>query len=438
MNSLQNRLSTGLILSLLVLLFAQWWLSSKAIEHLLENQLLDQLQQDSEVLLAGVEFDRQGKLAINHSRLAPAYQQPYSGSYFALQRPSETRYSRSLWDAPFQVPETQGEAGHRSRATGPDKQTLLVYTRTYQKDNQQFSIAMARDMTALLNNLLNYKIANAGFCALLLLALVLIQRAIVVKTLKPLKKLRDNLARLQQGDIAQLEFSGPDEVKPLIDELNRLLGAIEQRLKRSREGMGNLAHALKTRLARLSQLSDETDRADLSREVQALSQEIARLIDRETARVRVVGDIRPGKRIALHEILSAVANSCTMLYKDKYLQFRIDVPQHIKLLGDREDLYELLGNLLDNASKWATRHIQVKLQGNTLIVSDDGPGCSETALNELTLRGFRADESTPGSGLGLAIVQDIASSYGAVLEFKAPGQLNGLEVLLTFKPGTLT
>lgn len=447
MNSLRNRLSFGLILSLLVLLLAQWWLSSQAIERLLENQFLDQLQQDSEVLLAGVEFDAAGQLALDSTRLAPAYQQPYSGSYFALQHLDDVRYSRSLWGADFNVPAPSNELALATRQAGPDGQRLLVHARTYQKDRQQFTIAMARDITPLLNNLSDYKLANAGFSALFLLALVLIQRWIVLNTLKPLNDVQSALVRLQQGEIGQLEFRGPDEIKPLVNELNRLLTAIDQRLKRSREGMGNLAHALKTRLARLSQLSegDEAGTAGFAREVQTLNQEVARLIDRETARVRVVGDLRPGQRVDLREILDALVNSCRALYRDKSLQFVVQVPEGVRLLGDREDLFELFGNLLDNASKWAHSEVWIVMEGNTLAVVDDGPGCTAEALAELTQRGFRADESTPGSGLGLAIAQDIAGTYEARLEFRSPGRLAGrvnkqgpgLEVSVHFKPGVL-
>lgn len=435
MNSLRNRLSFGLIVSLMVLLLAQWWLSSRAIENLLEKQLLDQLQLDSEALLAGVEFDAAGALALSTSGLVPAYQQPYSGTYFALQHRAEVRYSRSLWDADFNITRPEGSSVFITRQPGPDGQHLLVHARNYEKDNQQFTIAIARDITPLRNNLKQYQLANAGFSALFLLALVLIQRLIVINTLKPLNAVQAALARLQQGEIRQLEFQGPDEIKPLVDELNRLLTAIDQRLKRSREGMGNLAHALKTRLARLSQLSDESDRRQFIQEVHTLTAEVARLIDRETARVRVVGDLRPGQRIDLLEILKALASSCKALYRDKALHFDIQVPQGTTLLGDREDLFELFGNLIDNASKWANNQVIISLQGTTLEIRDDGPGCPADSLAEITQRGFRADENTPGSGLGLAIAQDIAGTYGAVLEFanKAPG----LAVRITFKPGTL-
>lgn len=435
MNSLRNRLSFGLIVSLMVLLLAQWWLSSRAIENLLESQLLDQLQQDSEALLAGVEFDAAGTLALNANGLVPAYQQPYSGIYFAFQHQAETRYSRSFWDAEFNLPNPVGVQPLITRQAGPDGQFLLVHARNYQKDKQQFTIAIARDITPLRNNLMKYQVANAGFSALFLLALVLIQRGIVVNTLKPLNAVQAALIRLQQGEIAQLEFQGPDEIKPLVTELNRLLTAIDQRLKRSREGMGNLAHALKTRLARLSQLSDEADQSSFSSEVQALTQEVARLIDRETARVRVVGDLRPGQRVNLHEILSALVTSCKALYRDKAIEFTLRVPEKTRLQGDREDLFELFGNLIDNASKWANTRVSISLQGNTLIVADDGPGCLVDNLEALTRRGFRADENTPGSGLGLAIAQDIASTYGATLEFRNSSA--GLQVWLTFKPGAL-
>jgi signal transduction histidine kinase len=137
----------------------------------------------------------------------------------------------------------------------------------------------------------------------------------------------------------------------------------------------------------------------------------------------------------LLEILNALVGSCKALYRDKALNFVVQVPHGATLLGDREDLFELFGNLIDNASKWADTQVFISLQGTTVEISDDGPGCPPGMLAEITQRGFRADENTPGSGLGLAIAQDIAGTYGAALEFA--NNSPGLVVRITFKPGTL-
>ncbi|HEX4878279.1 MAG TPA: sensor histidine kinase [Limnobacter sp.] len=435
MSALRNRLSGGLAGSLLVLLFAQWWFSSQAIGDLLITQMQDQLARDSEVLLAGAERTTTGALQLDDDRLVPAYQQPFSGFYYALQHQHATVYSRSLWDASLDISAPAGTVATLSRQPGPDGQQLLIHVRRYAKDNQQYIIAVARDITSLQDNLARYKLANAGFSALFMLALLLIQRWIVVQSLRPLHTLQATLIRLQQGEVSRLEVDGPDEIKPLIDELNRLLLAIEHRLKRSREGMGNLAHALKTRLARLSQLSETHAQSAFAAEVQSLGQEVARLIDRETARVRVVGDLRPGQRINLADIVQALVRSCQALYRDKGLAFHTHIPANLHVLADREDLFELLGNLIDNASKWANTTVHIGMDGNTLTVQDDGPGCPDSTREALTQRGFRADESTPGSGLGLAIAQDIASSYGATLQFANTNP--GFGVSVVFKPGSV-
>lgn len=435
MNSLQQRLSLGLVFSLLVLLLAQWWFSSQAIETLLTRQVQDQLQQDSELLVAGIEFNPQGALALNTQRVPPAYQQPYSGAYYAVQHMAQTRYSRSVWDAQLSLPTPAGGEAILQKQVGPDGQQLLVYARTYLKDRQPFTVVVAKDISGLLLNITRYKHTNAVFSVLFLLALVLIQQWIVRRTLKPLAAARAALVKLQQGDITSLEFNGPEEIKPLVDELNRLLLAVDLRLKRSREGMGNLAHALKTRLARLAQLSTESDPSLFSAEVQALTLEVARLIDRETARIRVVGNLRPGQKIPLQSIVNSLVQGCSQIHRHKNLHFNVEVPTSIHVLGDREDLFELFGNLIDNASKWAASTVSIRLDQHTLTVQDDGPGCPESVLDTLTQRGFRADETTPGSGLGLAIAQDIAQSYGASLAFR--NVQPGLQVAVTFKPASL-
>lgn len=417
-----------------MLLAAQWWFSSQAIERLLVNQQQDQLQHDSEALLAAVTLGSD-KIALQAQRLSPDYQRVFSGSYYAVKWSDQLRSSNSWWDFPVESILSKTPQTGLIQRQGPDGQVLLILSREYRKQGQQVWVSVAHDISGLQANLRTYQGANALLSLLALLMLIVVQRLLVIQSLRGLGNLALGMESLQRGEIKELKFHGPSEVMPVVSELNRLLMVVNSRLKRSRDGMGNLAHGLKTRLARLSQLAEHPAQSpEFKSEVQALAAEAARLIDRETSRLRVLGDLRPSQRIPVLAILDGIVQSCQKIHAHKRIQCEIHVDAALGYAFDKEDLYELLGNLVDNAFKWATARILISGHSHGLKVSDDGPGCSTASLINLSKRGFRADEQMPGSGLGLAIASDIANSYGAMLQFHSPGVLGGFDATLYIEP----
>lgn len=436
--SLQRRLSLGLVFTLTFFLGAQWWVSSELIEQMLLDQVHQQLRADSELVLTSVQPQAPG-FSLDESRLPVTYFQIFSGQYFSVKSGDTLETSRSLWDFEWPEPLAAPSIDTEPRQiTGPDGQTLMQYARQYTRAGLQLQVTTARDISELQAGMARYKQANALLAIMALLVLLLAQRLLVLKALRPLKQLKSDLQRLQQGELATLDFHGPSEVQPVVNELNRLFSVLDLRLKRSREAMGNLAHGLKTRLARLNQMSSsasEEGGAQFSREVEQLSQEVARLIDRETQRLRIVGDIRPGKQVPLLPLLQSIASGCQKIHAQRNLEIVVDVPPQTRWQADPEDLFELFGNLLDNACKWARQRVVVSqppgMSSLAISIADDGPGCPADMLGELTQRGVRADEHTPGSGLGLAIVQDIANGYNLHMDLISPGRLGGFEVILS-------
>jgi signal transduction histidine kinase len=327
-------------------------------------------------------------------------------------------------------------AGARTdfRATGPEQRPLLVEARGFRKQEREMTVAVAEDLSELNAALLRFQLTYGAASAAVLAILLLVQRTIVSRSLRPVEAVRDNLARLERGEAAQLESAGPLEIAPLIAELNRLLASMSNRSRRSREALGNLAHALKTRLAVLGQVAEAPELAahtNLRETLLESAAEMRRIVERELKRARLLGSALPGRRVDLRGEIDVLVRTLQAIYIDKSLRLDWEAASNTQFNGDREDLLELLGNLLDNACKWSRGRVSLKasaIEGVCFVIEDDGPGCAPGALDDLTRRGFRADESEPGSGLGLAIVRDIVEGYGGTLLFGRSPALGGMRV----------
>jgi signal transduction histidine kinase len=154
-------------------------------------------------------------------------------------------------------------------------------------------------------------------------------------------------------------------------------------------------------------------------------------LERQLGRARLAGGASPGQRTELAREVAQLVRALRTIYRDKELDIRCEIPPKTVFPGDREDLLELLGNLMDNACKWARQRVRVRAgmaADLSLVVEDDGPGCPEEMLSELARRGARVDESTAGHGLGLSIVRDVVDGYGGRLQFGRSPFLGGFQV----------
>ena len=433
MNSLRSRLALGLAFSLVLLLMLQWAVASFVIEHLIENQLVSRLTQDGENLLAGMRLDANNRLTIDPSRVNAVYQRPLSGHYYVIDAGNQRLVSRSLWDGKLSVPPVAVGQEIRLHATGPADQRLLIVAHGYRKQHTNITIAVAEDLTALNAGLARFQLIYGVVSLAILAVLLLTQYLIVTRGLRPLKQIRADMTRLEHGEIDRITTTSPAEIAPVVNELNRLLAAMRKRTRRSRDALGNLAHALKTRLSVLSQSTLQTADTRLRAEMEAAIEAMRRIVERELKRARLLGDVLPGRRVDIAEEITLLAQTLRLMHAARNPDIRWQVSPAAHFAGDQEDLLELLGNLLDNACKWCRSSVRLDVQATTdkgivFTVEDDGPGCPEAALDELTKRGFRADESKPGTGLGLAIVRDIVESYDGRLTLGHSDELGGLRV----------
>jgi signal transduction histidine kinase len=316
---------------------------------------------------------------------------------------------------------------------GHTGQSLLVLTEEYRKFGQQITITVAQDYTPVRASF--QRLQQIGFAlglAALLIVLIL-QRVTVRRALSPLERVREQISQLQQGQRSQLDDEVPLELEPLVAQINHLLAHTEDSLKRSRNALGNLGHALKTPLAVLLSLasSEQLDaHPGLRKTLHEQLENIRQRLERELNRARLSGDTLPGARFDCDTELTGLFDTLRMIHGG-HLELINDVEPGVQLPWDREDILEMLGNLLDNACKWADSQVRLSIiadeHGVCLCIDDDGPGIPESRRDEVCNRGIRLDEQTNGHGLGLGIVRDIVEAWGGQLSL-LESPLGGLRV----------
>lgn len=425
MRSIQRRLSLGLVSVLLTigLLLAQssLWL----FDHSLRDYLQTTLRDETQTLLGAIVRGPNG-LQLDERRLSAAFKRPYSGLYFRIDLGAKTWRSRSLWDRELHPIENAG----LQDALGEE---WLVYRADYQRYGQPIVIHVARDYTPMLNSFSQAQKIILGLGVSALVLILFLQRVIVSRALRPLEQARQQLLQLQQGQRSQLEQQVPVELEPLVAQINHLLVHTEDTLKRSRTALGNLGHALKTPLAVLVSLAGREElkqlpalRESLNSQLQQIEQRIAR----ELGRARLAGEALPGAHFDCTSELPELFSTLSMIH-GAHLQLDWQAEPGLRLPWDREDLLELLGNLLDNACKWTDSQVLLQIsrqpQGYLVQIDDDGPGIDVTRREEVLSRGNRLDEQVAGHGLGLGIVRDIVDAWDGQLQL-ADSPLGGLRV----------
>jgi signal transduction histidine kinase len=242
----------------------------------------------------------------------------------------------------------------------------------------------------------------------------------VRRGVSPVNQLRARLAAVHEGRERRVEGSYPSEVQPLVDDLNALLAHREQMVQRALAKAGDLAHGLKTPLAVLAQEAERAEAAghgDLSTTMGQQVERMRRQIEYHLAHARAAASgATPGARCSVAESAEGLARTLLRLHAGRGLMIHVSVPASHAVRVQREDLDEMLGNLLDNACKWAKSRVTICSadhdRSTVITVDDDGPGLEESMRTAVLNRGVRADEAAPGSGLGLAIVHDLAELYG--------------------------
>jgi signal transduction histidine kinase len=436
MKSLQSRLHIGLAASLIILIALIWWLANASMNHITNQMMVTRLEHDGQALLAGLQQSADGSLSLQNLQVGHIYQRVYSGHYYLISSGKQQLRSHSLWDQTLTQPQLKTGEQSTENTDGPDGQHLLQWTSRYQRFQKPITITVAEDTNALLSALRQFNLYFAIAAIAILACLLLIQGLIVRRSLQPLATIKQELQELSEGKIETLSKQAPSEIHPLIDEVNRLLQQLSKQLKRSRNATGNLAHSLKHPLNLLIQLAETEDiklQQPVRNELRNNTRQILQLMESELKRARLVGSGMPGQLFHPEQELPTLIDVLKRVYHSKTLNIEYHVMPGLEYSADRNDMLELLGNLLDNACKWSTERVRCRLyseNGLKIQIEDDGPGCDAQQLSSLTQRGVRIDETTTGTGLGLAIVKDIVELYSGEITF-SQSELGGLSVMVS-------
>lgn len=385
----------------------------------------------------------------------PLFELPLSGWYWRVnsldQAKPESHSSRSLWDADLPKLEDQGipltASGVRlGYVNGPEEQRLRMVERPVDLGaDGKYLVTVAGDASEIFEETRTFDYYLGGTFAALAIVLVLTTIFQVRFGLAPLKRISDSLADIRSGKAERLVGKFPVEIAPLARETNALIEANRAIVERSRTHAGNLAHAIKTPLSIIVNEAGAhgldpfalkiLEQADVMRNQVTHHLERARI----AARLTMIGTITE-----VGPVIEALKRTMEKIHRDRGIAIDIAVADGAKFRGERQDLEEMAGNLVDNACKWAEQRVSIEVlfqppsRGGPdptlrIIVDDDGRGLSADERSQVARRGQRLDESKPGSGLGLSIVVDLAALYGGNLVL-SDAPIGGLRAELTL-PG---
>ncbi|MFZ2170376.1 MAG: ATP-binding protein, partial [Methylococcaceae bacterium] len=371
-------------------------------------------------------------------QIEPIYLEPYSGDYYQVFANGQVIRSRSLLNQDISIQALSPGEKRKLYSTGPKLQPLLVMVHGYSKLDRNITIAVAEDISSTLARITTFQHRFTLISLILLLLLIIVQAIILRSGFHRLTRISQQIRALEQGKRTQLDSDVPQEVAALVHEVNWLLKVMDQRLQRSRNALGDLAHALKTPLTVLQQLPREAalkSQPEICCILQTQTTNMQNIMERVLKRARMAGS---GPAVIMFDIkqeIPALIKALQSMYRDKNLSISFVAPEAAMLLIDREDMLELTGNLLDNACKWAKSRVSLSFDINRivhLIVEDDGPGVSDADFAMLTQRGTRLDEAVNGHGLGLSIAQSIVEQYGGQLILRRSNKLGGFCVEARF------
>lgn len=286
--------------------------------------------------------------------------------------------------------------------------------------------------------------SHDGIVIIVVLACLIGGFFLVRRGLSPLEQLRNRLVAVRSGSESRITGMYPSEVQPLVDDLNALLAHRDEAVRRAVAKAGDLAHGLKTPLAVLTQEAERARAAGQEEWAASLDEQVLRMrrqIDYHLAQARAAASgATLGATSSVRESADGLIRTMQRLYAGRHLDFDVAVDATHAVRVQREDLDEMLGNLLDNACKWARSRVHIAAdvtqeQFVSILIEDDGPGVANEKREAVLQRGVRADEAAPGSGLGLAIVRDLAALYRGEITLQS-SSLGGLRAVLRLPAAT--
>ncbi|MCF7821281.1 MAG: GHKL domain-containing protein [Mariprofundaceae bacterium] len=433
MTSLSRHLTISLAASLICFFLLQAALAGMEMRNLTEDSVISRLEDDMEAVLTMLSIQPDEKMVVDWEHIPAIFMRPLSGHYFQIQRGKQIIRSRSQWDSVLPVQ----EAGVFRAVEGPVNQRLLILSRSYVLHGETILLTVAEDTSELEATSRYFQKRLLALSLGVLLLLLVIQAWVIRRGLKPLSGVRRELQQLERGETEKLRQPVPAEITPLVEEVNRLLMVLQHRLLRSRNAMGNLSHALKTPLTVMFQIlerrQDDRDCVQLLEQAQRIEGHI----NRELSRAKTAGQSPGGIWLQPEQDVRDLVSTLEAVHHRQSINIELKIAAITAVSADREDMMELIGNLIDNACKWARGRVLLEIyqrSGLYIIIEDDGPGMKPEELLPALERGMRMDEAKQGHGLGLAIVQEIVNAYNGRVDLGRSDALGGLKISVFFPP----
>ncbi len=410
---------------------------ARALTQAFDEQLQDALSS----LMGAADLQQDGTVRLERPLADQRFAEPYSGKYWQIStvgaRPLR---SRSLWDRALESDLTQVRFRQPTRRVvilGEERLRQLEQDAVLAGSRQIYRFVVAVDATRLEAQIAAYRQVLIWSVALLGVAMLLLVGLLAAYGLWPLRRIREGIVAVRTGSSKRMTGAFPPEVQPLVDEVNALLDHTDAQADEARTHAGNLAHALKTPMTVLLNEAREQD-TPLAATVHGEVTRMKRHVDHHLARARALGRRAAiSARTPVWPSLDGLQRALTRIYAERGITITLGGDRAVAYRGDRQDLEEMLGNLMDNACKYGGGRVKVSVTTDSdadpmliLQIEDDGPGLTPEQQARVFQRGERLDQQQPGSGIGLAIVRDLAELCGGSVVLGSSPALEGLSVCL--------
>ncbi|MEW6997487.1 ATP-binding protein [Colwelliaceae bacterium BS250] len=440
LNSLQARVMVSALLMILIIVPSLAIILNNAFSEQVQRSIQNELNASSYAILALAEVNNQ-KLQMPEQLLNNQFNASGSGLY-ALMTQAVDNNQRTLWSSPSFLGLTApqllpkpgiGESLFSTQTIDSKKHLVYSFTVSFIEHKQDFTVTLhiIKDQSDFIQMVAKFQQTLWSWLGFIMAVLLVLQFIWLKFTLKPLSKLQKELKLIEQGNKQQVEQHYPLELALVAKQLNTLLTAQKNQRKRYRNALSDLAHSLKNPLAVMQSQGNLTTSS-----LQQLNL-MNKTIEHQLKRAQSGGETAWHVGIKIAPIAEKLVNSLHKIYRQKQLVINVNIDERALFNGEESDLYEILGNLLDNACKAAETAINLNVMQSeaqlTLIINDDGDGISEALKENILQRGIRADTYEQGHGIGLAIVRDLVASYQGNLSIVNRSELGGALFTITFK-----
>lgn len=404
-----------------------------------EQGLKERLQVQIYSLLSTAELKNSGDLSLPPNLPEPRFVNPGSGLYAFIQQPNKNLVWRSPSSIGLDVPDPPEKLGAGNTyflADNPRRYYLHydILWKNLSGIEKEYIFTVAEDSEFVSQQVEHFRKALWSWLVIIAVVLIFLQFAVLRWCLKPLRIIMKDLNAIENGEKTLLDGEYSSELQGLAGNLNAFITHERAHLERYRNTLADLAHSLKTPLAILRGCTES-----FSANKETVQEQITimnKIVEYQLQRAAAKGEHKSIKGIDLTAFLNKVCTSLNKVYIDKAITFEIIVPEQCQIYFEEGDLYEIVGNLVDNACKWCRRKVKVTVSQNPrkdrrnyallIQIDDDGSGIPDGKLNEILKRGARADENIDGHGIGMTVVYDLIGILGGKLEGNKSSELGGM------------